>query len=122
MFVGSPLFILLVVGIGPAIWFLVAMSGRANVQKAQNLMATGARARGTITSVTDTGMTINDNPRVALTARLEPEDGSPGFDVTQTATVSRIAIPRMGDPIVAWYDRADPNKWAWQPAPPVTTT
>jgi hypothetical protein len=122
MFVGSPLFILLVVGATPAVWFLVAMMGRSNVKKAQNLMATGARAAGTITSVSDTGMTINDNPRVALTLQVQPDNGGPAFQVAQTSTVSRIAIPRQGDQVVVWYDPADPNNFTWQPAPPVATT
>ena len=122
MFVGSPLFIILVVGIGPAIWLLMLTAGRRNAARAQNLMATGARGRGVVTNVGDTGMTINDNPRIMLTARVEPEDGSPSFDVQQTVTVSRIAIPRIGDQIVVWYDRNDPTQWAWQPAPVGVTT
>jgi hypothetical protein len=101
---------------------MFAMGGRANVKKAQNLMATGARARGAITGVADTGMTINDNPRVAITAQLQPEDGSPAFAVQQTVTVSRISIPRAGDQIVAWYDRSDPSRWTWQAAPAVAAT
>ena len=48
--------------------------------KAENLMATGAKAVGTLTSVRDTGMTINDNPRVLMTFNIEPLDGSPAFE------------------------------------------
>src|SRR4051812_44472240 len=122
MFVGSPLFIILVVGIGPAIWFLMYGAGRRNVAKAQNLMATGARAHGTVTNVGDTGVTLNDNPRIMITARLQPEDGSPAFDAQQTVTVSRIAIPRVGDQLMVWYDRSDPTQWAWQLAAPTVPT
>jgi hypothetical protein len=122
MFVGSPLFILLCVGIGPAIWFAMMFAGRRNQAKAQNLMATGARARGVITSVGDTGVTVNMNPRIMITARIEPEDRSPAFDAQQTLTVSRIAIPRAGDQIAVWYDRNDPSQWAWQPAAAVAPT
>jgi hypothetical protein len=121
MFVGSPLFILLVVGATPAVWFLIAMMGRQNVKKSQNLMQTGLRGAGQILSVADTGMTINDNPRVALTLQVQPDNGGPAFQLAQTATVSRIAIPRQGDQVVVWYDPNDPNKFTWQPAPAVTT-
>ncbi|MEA2124657.1 MAG: hypothetical protein QOI80_1439 [Solirubrobacteraceae bacterium] len=118
MFVGSPLFFVLCFSIGPLIWLAILFAGRQNQAKAQNLMATGARARGTITSVGDTGVTVNMNPRIMITARIEPEDGSPAFDAQQTLTVSRIAIPRTGDLIAVWYDRNDPSQWAWQPAAP----
>jgi preprotein translocase subunit YajC len=114
MFVGSPLFIILCVGIGPAVWFLMLNNGRRSQARAQSLMATGARGRGVVTNVGDTGVTINENPRIMLTARITPEDGSPAFDAQQTVTVSRIAIPRVGDQLMVWYDRTDPSQWAWQ--------
>jgi preprotein translocase subunit YajC len=113
-FVGSPLFILLCVGIGPAIWLMMLNGSRRNQARAQNLMTTGARGSGVVTNVGDTGVTINDNPRIMLTARITPEDGTPAFDAQQTVTVSRIAIPRVGDQLMVWYDRTDPTQWAWQ--------
>ena len=119
-FVGSPLFIILCVGIGPAIWLLMLNAGRRNAARAQNLMATGARGHGVVTNVGDTGVTINENPRIMLTARIQPEDGSPAFDAQQTVTVSRIAIPRVGDQLMVWYDRTDPSQWAWQPVAAAT--
>jgi hypothetical protein len=122
MFVGSPLFFVLVVGATPAVWLIIGLVSRQSRAKTQNLMATGARARGTITSVGDTGVTVNMNPRIMITARIEPEDGSPAFDAQQTVTVSRIAIPRSGDQIMVWYDRNDPSRWAWQPAAAVAPT
>ncbi|MEA2180550.1 MAG: hypothetical protein QOG77_3847 [Solirubrobacteraceae bacterium] len=94
-------------------WFFTARAGGAKVAQAQSLVATGARGVGTISSVADTGMTINDNPRVNITMRIEPEDGSPAFDAQKTVTVSRVAIPRAGDRFPVWYDRNDPTKWAY---------
>jgi hypothetical protein len=106
IFVAVPL--LLLVG-----WFFLARAGGAKQQQAENLVATGARGIGTITSVSDTGMTINDNPRVSITMRIEPEDRSATFDAQKTVTVSRVAIPRAGDRFPVWYDRNDPTKWAY---------
>jgi hypothetical protein len=58
-------------------------------------------------SVRDTGVTINENPRVALTMQVTPTDGSPPFEVATKATVSRVAIPRPGDSFVVRYDPED---------------
>jgi hypothetical protein len=49
-----------------------------------------------VLSIADTGMTINDNPRVKMTLRVTPQDGAP-FEIQTKATVSRINIPRVGD-------------------------
>ena len=86
---------------------------RGKQEQAQNLVATGAQGTGTVVSITDTGMTINDNPRVQLVMRIQPADGSPAFDATKAVTVSRIAIPRAGDQFPVWYDRANPTQWAY---------
>ena len=67
-------------------------------------------------------MTINDNPRVQLVMRIQPEDGSPAFDATKAVTVSRIAIPRAGDQFPVWYDRANPTQWAYGAQPAAAAT
>ena len=79
--------------------------------KAENLMATGAKAVGTLTSVRDTGMTINDNPRVLMTFNIEPLDGSPAFEGTKKSTVSRVSIPQPGCRYPVWYDAADTSSF-----------
>jgi hypothetical protein len=89
------------------------MFGRGKREKVQNLMATGAKGIGVVLNVQDTGMTMNDNPRVKLTFQIDPLDGSPGFQAEKTATVSRVAIPRIGDRYACWYDPADPSTWAF---------
>ena len=89
------------------------MFGKGKKQKVAELFQTGARGIGTVTLVQDTGMTINDNPRVKMTFRVEPLDGSPAFDAQKTTTVSRVQIPRQGERYPVWYDRADPSTWAY---------
>jgi hypothetical protein len=87
--------------------------GKRKKEKALNLVATGAKAVGTVLSVQDTGMTMNDNPRIKMTFRIEPIDGSPPFDAEKTKVVSRVQIPRSGDRYPVWYDLEDPSSWAF---------
>jgi hypothetical protein len=89
------------------------MFGRGKRAKAQNLMQNGAKGIGTVLNVQDTGVTFNDNPRVKLTFQIDPLDGRPGFQAEKTATVSRVAIPRIGDRYACWYDPTDPSTWAF---------
>ena len=80
---------------------------------AEQLMATGSRGAGTVVQVQETGMTVNDNPRIKMTFRVEPLDGSPAFDAMKTRTVSRVQIPRQGDRYPVWYDPQDTSKWMY---------
>jgi hypothetical protein len=86
----------------------LAFAGRGGKKRAlaQELMATGRRCTGEVMSVEDTGMTINDNPRVKITVRAEPPGEEP-FTIEKTATVSRVSIPRRGDRCTVFYDPAD---------------
>ncbi len=93
------------------LWARRSLSAKMAV--AQNLVATGARGIGTVTEVRDTGITINDDPRVEVVMSVEPEDGSAAFEARKTITVSRVAIPRQGERHPVFYDRADPAKWAY---------
>jgi hypothetical protein len=86
---------------------------KSKKKKAEELMATGSKGAGTVLSVQDTGMTVNDNPRVKMTFRVEPLDGGPAFDVEKTRTVSRLAIPRQGERYPVWYDPQDTSTWAF---------
>jgi hypothetical protein len=87
--------------------------GKRKREKAENLVATGSRAVGVVLAVQDTGMTMNDNPRIRMTFRIEPLDGSAAFDAEKTKVVSRVQIPRAGDRYPVWYDPADPETWAY---------
>jgi len=82
-------------------------------KQAEELMASGAKGVGTVVSVQDTGMTVNDNPRVKMVFRVEPLDGAPAFDAEKKTTVSRVEIPRQGDRYPVWYDQQDSSKWMY---------
>ena len=86
---------------------------RSKKAKAEDLMANGARGVGTIIDVRDTGMTINDNPRVKMTFQIDPLDGSASFTAEKTKTVSRVRIPQMGCRYPIFYDREDPSTFAF---------
>ena len=74
--------------------------------KKKKVLSEGIQARAIVLNVQDTGMTINDNPRVKLTLQVQPEGQIP-FEVTKKQTVSRVAIPRVGDEFLVRYDPAD---------------
>ena len=91
----------------------MGLFGKSKKEKAQDLMANGAKGVGTVVSVRDTGMTINDNPRVEMVFRVEPLDGGPVVDLEKKTTVSRVEIPRQGDKYPVWYDPNDTSTWAY---------
>jgi hypothetical protein len=82
--------------------------GRRKLERLRGLAEHGRRCPGQIVSVSDTGVTINDNPRVRMTVRADPPGEAP-FTIEKTATVSRVALPRVGDRCTVLYDPADPQ-------------
>jgi len=82
-------------------------------KKAENLMQTGAKGVGTIVGVRDTGMTINDNPRVVVSFRIDPLDGTPAFQADKKVTVSRVAIPQAGQRFPVWFDAEDHSSFMY---------
>ncbi|GAA3218272.1 SHOCT domain-containing protein [Actinocorallia longicatena] len=61
------------------------------VARTNNLVAEGSPAVGTVLSVRDTGVRINDNPRVHLRVLIEPEgNGYPSFEAEKTVTMPLV--------------------------------
>ena len=85
-------------------------------KRKQRLEEAGVNAPAQVVNVRDTGVTINNNPRVALTLQVSPTDGSPPFEVSTKVTVSRVAIPRGGDTFMVRYDPEDPENFVIGPA------
>ena len=86
-------------------FFAIFGARRGGGGRAQRLLEHGKRCQGTVLSVQDTGMTINENPRVKMRVKAEPP-GEPAFEFEKTATVSRVQIPRAGDRCAVFYDPA----------------
>jgi hypothetical protein len=108
-------------GIAPIAFSIL---GRGKVAEKIALVEHGKRCAGVVVSVEDTGITINDNPRVKLTVRAEPP-GEPPFTIVKTPTVSRVNIPRAGDRCTVFYDAADrenKNGITFDPVPGFTPT
>jgi hypothetical protein len=84
----------------------LAFLGRRTLKDKMDLVQHGKRCPGVITSVEDTGVTVNDNPHVKFTVRAEPPGEAP-FTIQKSATVSRVKIPREGDKCTVFYDPAD---------------
>jgi len=90
--------------------------GAAKQAQAMELMRSGTRGIGTIVDVQDTGVSINNNPRIVIRMRIEPLDGSAAVERSKTVLVSRVAIPRAGERYPAFFDPADPHKWMYATA------
>jgi hypothetical protein len=76
-------------------------------KRKQRLQEAGVNAPAEIVSLRDTGVTVNNNPRVALTLRVNPADGSSPFEVSKKQLISRVSLPRVGDALTVRYDPED---------------
>jgi len=74
--------------------------------KKKRILEQGTQATAVVVNVQDTGMTVNNNPRVKLTLQVQP-DGELPFQVEKKTTVSRVSIPSIGDQFIVRYDPND---------------
>jgi hypothetical protein len=76
----------------------------------------GTRAPGVILKVRDTGTTVNNDPKVELTIRVDPPDGEP-FELSKKMLVSRTNLPRPNEAVEVGYDPDDPSDFVWRLVP-----
>lgn len=76
-------------------------------QRKARLERAGVDAHAQIIAIKDTGASVNDNPRVRITVRVSPPDGSEPFELSAKRLVPRVAIPRVGDTVSVRYDPDD---------------
>ncbi len=67
---------------------------RNNSKKAEALMATGTQGEALIVQMEDTGMLINNNPRVALLLEVQIP-GYAAYQVKKTVTVPLIRLSQV---------------------------
>lgn len=76
------------------------------------LLRDGLPGDATISSIVDTGVTFNNNPRVKLQLHVVPQNGDP-FDISATMLVSRLAVPRVGETYKIMYSATNPQDFAF---------
>lgn len=84
-----------------------------NALRASELWETGVRAPATIADIRDTGTTINNDPLAEIVLRVTPEGEEP-FEVRRKVLVSRLELPRVGEPVEVAYDPADRSEVAFR--------
>jgi hypothetical protein len=95
--------------LGPALliafifWLIRRSFGRA-----MRLRRTGKQAWAEVVRVEDTGVTVNNDPRVHLWMKVQPHGGRE-FEVDGKRVVSRLSVPERGSRMLIRYDPADPS-------------
>ena len=86
---------------------------KAKREMAQQLIATGEKARATIMAVRPTGMVVNEiNVQCVIAFQIQPLRGGPPFYGEKKSLISQVAMPRLGDVWPCWFDPSDPSKFA----------
>jgi hypothetical protein len=81
--------------------------------QAQNLVATGAKARAMILKVQPTGMIVNEiNIQCLVDFQLTPLAGGAPFNGQKKMMINQTAMPRVGDVWPSWYNPANPTEFA----------
>jgi hypothetical protein len=79
-----------------------------------HLLQNGLQGTGTLLDIQDTGVTINNNPRVRMRFRIESSQGMfAPYEATKTTTVNRLNLPRVGERYPVWVDPDDHQKFAF---------
>ncbi|MEX2194588.1 MAG: SHOCT domain-containing protein [Thermoleophilaceae bacterium] len=81
--------------------------------KASKLFSTGRRAPARIVGIEDTGVTVNNSPRAEIILRVEP-DGEEPFEVRKKLMISRVQLPRIGEPVEVAYDPDDHEQFTFR--------
>lgn len=102
IFAGSMIFTIAIVCISSLCGLVITAAAIAipiylmkqNQKKVQNLMATGIQGEATILQLEDTGMRINDDPRIAVTMEVRLP-GYPPYQVRKTMNVPMIRMSQV---------------------------
>lgn len=94
-----------IAAIGIPIWYF-----QNQRKKAEALMATGKQGEATILSLQDTGMRINDDPRVKVLLEIRIPGYAP-YQIEKTVTVPMIRLSQVqvGATVGIIADPAQPN-------------
>jgi len=83
---------------------------RSSQKKAEALMASGTQGEASILSLEDTGMYINNNPRVRILLEVRIP-GYPPYRVEKTVTIPliRLSQVQVGSVVAVMADPSQPN-------------
>ena len=83
---------------------------RNRQKRAEELMAKGTQGEATILSLEDTGMRINDNPRVTMKLEIRMPYGAP-YQLTKNVTIPIIRLSQVpvGAVVPVMVDMSDPT-------------
>ena len=104
-----PILLITIVSIVIVIFVIRRLSGNTGANRA--LMATGETAQATILNMWDTGVTINDNPRIGMLLEVRPNN-RPAFQVEVKQVVSRVQTAQYqpGQMLEVKFDPNDTKK------------
>jgi hypothetical protein len=91
-------------------FYFIRKMRQDNQKKAEALLATGQQGEATILALQDTGMRINDDPRVAIVLEVRVP-GYPPYQVQKTMTLPliRMAQVQVGSVIAVMADPTQPT-------------
>jgi len=88
----------------PIIWM------RKKRKQAENLAASGTQGEATILSLVDTGMLINNNPRVTITLEIRMPNMAPyQLQKTMVVPLIRMSQVQVGAVVPVMVDLSDPT-------------
>ena len=104
-----PIIVFTIIVIVVVMVFVRRLTGNTAANRA--LMATGESAQATILQVADTGMRINDSPRVSLLLEVRPAN-RPAYqvEIKQVISIVQLAQYQPGQQLEVKIDPADPKK------------
>ncbi len=97
--------VIVAASIGSPIYFM-----RNNQKRAQELIDKGTQGEATILSLSDTGMRVNDNPRVTVLLEVRVAMRPP-YQVTKSVTIPliRLSQVQVGTVVQVMVDMSDPT-------------
>ena len=91
-------------------FLILFLFNRSRRKRAENLMATGVQGVATVLGLEDTGMLINNNPRVTLRLQITLPNNPP-YELTKTMVVPMIRMSQVqvGSNVQVMVDPSDPT-------------
>lgn len=91
-------------------FLILFLFSRSRRKRAENLMATGVQGVATVLGLEDTGMLINNNPRVNLRLQITLPN-NPSYELTKTMVIPMIRMSQVqvGSNVQVMVDPTDPT-------------